>query len=438
MNLRFSLIYFFRLVLFSLIFYLPFQLALNLAPDIDLASGRLVILLVFGAWLFWGFYYKKKLVSFQEPVGTALLGLCFWAGISIFWAQNTEFALRKFLVWGSIFPLYFLVIGLFTSKRHFQRVISVVTWALLIIALIGIFQFVAQFLWGIEPLMVFWGKVLGPVIYGQAFSGALFQYPSWLVNIQGVTLLRVFSLLPDPHMLGFYLGLTIPLVAAGLAQKRPHLSPICYLLSVVVLILTFSRGAYLGYIFGMGSFLVLGYLLFSWPKRWFLVVSTLAVFLLFFLPQGPVGGRFYSSFDIEEGSVLGRVLMWHKATEVFLDNPLLGVGVGNFAVSVDPQASYRQPIYAHSLYLDLAAELGIVGLGTWLFLIGFSFFQLNRFRKKSSDNFLRLACLGLMASLVWFSVQALVETPIFSPRVLPMLMVILGLSTALPQLDTRN
>lgn len=48
--------------LFFLIAYLPWQVALNPAPGIDLASGRLIILIMFGAWVLKSLAQKKLII----------------------------------------------------------------------------------------------------------------------------------------------------------------------------------------------------------------------------------------------------------------------------------------------------------------------------------------------------------------------------------------
>lgn len=57
-----------------------------------------------------------------------------------------------------------------------------------------------------------------------------------------------------------------------------------------------------------------------------------------------------------DGSYVTRVKMMETAKEIFLEYPLFGIGMNNFAF-----ATYYQA-YAHSNYYELAACLGIVGL----------------------------------------------------------------------------
>ena len=70
-------------------------------------------------------------------------------------------------------------------------------------------------------------------------------------------------------------------------------------------------------------------------------------------------------------AVQPRLAEWHKAWLIFLQSPITGVGVGNYAwhsfnlhalpefVSVPSEVIFH---HAHNLFLEVAAELGIVGL----------------------------------------------------------------------------
>jgi O-antigen ligase len=68
----------------------------------------------------------------------------------------------------------------------------------------------------------------------------------------------------------------------------------------------------------------------------------------------------------------GRYDLWSKAWHAFGDHPLLGVGTGGFA-HINPVA-----IYPHNVFLEAAAEYGILGLFLVAGVIGFGFFSAGR------------------------------------------------------------
>ena len=80
-----------------------------------------------------------------------------------------------------------------------------------------------------------------------------------------------------------------------------------------------------------------------------------------------------------DGAIRGRTTEMLSALHVFLDYPLVGVGPGQFApFYFEPYGQQadikfrdiRRPRRAHTLYFELAAELGIIGLSFFLAIVG--------------------------------------------------------------------
>ena len=138
--------------------------------------------------------------------------------------------------------------------------------------------------------------------------------------------------------------------------------------------------------------------------------------------------RFLSSFDFNEGSNTERLKNWNQGYEMFANNSLFGVGIGNYSLEINPTIEYRSPVYAHNLYLDIGAEMGIFALIIWLLLISITIFQLYETNKNSDDEFFKIIAVGLIGSLIWFSVHSFFDTPIYSPTILAIFTVIISLS----------
>ena len=413
--------------LLILVAYLPFQIALNPGAGFDLASLRVFIILFFVIWLvrkIWisDISYLKNL----QAIGLFLFLIL--AGFSLIKAENVFWGLRKIIFFLSIFPLYFLVIGLVNNWLKIRKIILVLISSSILIALIGLIQFLAPFIFGLNKVYEFWTWQIIPIFSGLNFGALIMAYPSWLVNVNGHTILRAFSFFSDPHMLSFYLGLILPLAIAlslKISKKIP-LFIICCLL-FVVLLLTFTRGAYLSVIV---TFLVLAGLFWRYLRAkkiaWLLCLSL----LIFIIPNTPISDRFYSSFSLEEGSNIGRLEMWQQAGQVGWQHPWQGVGLGNYSLLVDSGLGYRNPITAHNLYLDIFSEMGILNLLVWLILILGAIWQLF-WQMRRSNLEQKYLYLGLIGSLVYFSIHSFFETAIYHPSILALLMIILGLSTIL-------
>ncbi|MCK5084310.1 MAG: O-antigen ligase family protein [Candidatus Pacebacteria bacterium] len=480
---------YFNQVLFLLIFYIPFQVALNISAGIDLASGRVLILYLFAVWIIRSLAEKRFVIRFNLQTLLICLFL-FIAVFSVSQAWDIERAFRKILVFLSIFPLYFIITSLKIKKKYLYRTLDALFMSGFVLSLIGVTQFLLQFFIGIDPIIRFWSKFVSPVFYGNTFGAEVVSNPSWLVNIGGATVLRAFSLFPDPHMFSFYLGLLIPIilgivlfekkdkdnhpelvsesvVGKGLASlqfpkqiirwigmfcgnKQRILkqvqndkctffnSKLLYLILFTMLLaelLTFSRGGYIGMIAGIGVTIILLWRYISFNKKVILglVAGTSILFIMF--SNQSIVNRFLSSFDFNEGSNTERIKNWNQGREVFSDNFFTGVGIGNYSIYLYPTVEYRTPIYAHNLYLDIGAEMGIFALLVWLALIGITIWQLFKTGKKSEDVFLRALSFGLVGSLVWFSAHSFFDTPIYSPTILATLMVVVSLSVIMIKMN---
>ncbi len=422
--------------LLLLIGYLPFQIAINPGYGFDLASLRLFIVVFFIIW----FFKKAKEGNFEigaylnnlQSIG--LLSFLILISLSLIGAANPFWGVRKIIYFLSVFPLYFIVINLVDEWYKIKKVIYFLLAGGGIFATAGLAQFLAQFFFSFEKIYNFWAINIISVFSGFNYGSMLLSYPSWLVEINGRVFSRAFSLFSDPHMLAFYLGLILPLAFSLLVHqwvaKHQHsfIFYSLYFLFFVVLLLTFTRGAYMAVI---AVFSVLIFLSWRYLNVRGLIFLLLLSLLVFIIPITPIADRFYSSFNTQEESNIGRLSMWQEAGKAGLENPLVGVGLGNYSLIIDSKLDYRNPITAHNLYLDLFSETGALSLLVWLVLILGTAWQLLRRIIKVNDSPKRAILIGLAGSLLYFFCHSFFETAVYNPSILAVFMVLLGLSTAL-------
>lgn len=409
----------YRLILI-LSLYLPFQIALSPIPGIDLASIRVFILILFFIWLAESLRQKK--IYLPKNLQTFfLLSFLFLSFFSMFFSRNYEWSIRKLLFLFSIFPTFFVFSALVNDTKKIKKIIKALVISGAAASIIGIIQFIFQFFIGEGQLVQIWSRYFTVPFLGKTFSKSVLEHPSWLVNISGSTYFRSISVFPDPHMFSLYLGILLPLSFFLWTSSKKKIWLIFSILIFISDILTFSRGAYLGLVAGV--LFIVFYLFFKkgGKYKWIPLASSIIILAVFIIPS-PVSSRLFASFDIQEGSNLGRLEMWKKAGEAIINNPLTGVGVGNFPVEIDPLAGYREPIYAHNTYLDIMADAGIISGLIW---IGIILISIKDFLKKSKDE---IIFLGTAASLIIFSAHSLVETGIYSPVVLALFLIIISFS----------
>ncbi len=409
-------------------FYLPFQIALNPSAGIDLASSRIFILALFFVWLAESLRRKMLRIG-GSKINFFILGFLFLSLLSVSIARNSDWSMRKLLFLFSIFPLYFVVADLVNTKEKMLKAVKCLVWGGFFVAILGIFQFAFQFVFGLDATYIFWAKYVSPLFLGANVTAAVLKNPSWLVSVSGKTLLRAIATFPDPHMLSFFLGMLVPFALGLFLKLKNKLYLVIFFTLLFADLLTFSRGGYLGLFAGAaGAFSLLWNALKNKHK---IKILGVAIFLCALtLISGPISERFFSSFNLKEGSNQGRIETWKKAGEIIINHPVIGVGIGNYPLEISATADYRDPIYAHSNYLDIAAETGLVNLFLWL---GFSGSLIFAFLAKSKDVLFSCAAL----SIIIFSAHSLVETSIYSPIILPIFLIIAGFGQ-LAQTDEKN
>ncbi|NTW26708.1 MAG: O-antigen ligase family protein [Candidatus Moranbacteria bacterium] len=397
---------------------LPFQFALNPAPGFDLAMIR-VLIPAFFLILIFSLFKNKRCPTVNKDYWLLIVFL-FLATLSLFFSHNLFWSLRKLLFLFSIFPIYFIASSLLNNQSRQRSAIMALVSGATALAIVAILQFLAQFVFGINPVYNFLAHSFAPFFLGNSFAQSVLAYPSWLVNVGGITYMRATAIFPDPHMLSYYFGMLLPwsIILWTTSKKYSHWFLISSVLLFVADICTFTRGGYLALI--AGALVILPLVSKSELKK-ILGAIVVTAFLFIITPSSPVTGRLTSSFDVKEGSNQGRLSNWQQALFIITQNPF-GVGIGMYSLAVNPDADYREPIYAHNLYLDIAAELGTPALIIFITLLTFS---LTLFWKAAKINPFFIAG---VASLTIFSIHSMVETPLYSVHILTIFLIILALS----------
>lgn len=113
----------------------------------------------------------------------------------------------------------------------------------------------------------------------------------------------------------------------------------------------------------------------------------------------------------ENYSVLERQAHWQAGLDMLRDEILLGVGFGNYADAYAQYAliNWPDPLgHAHNYYINLLAEVGVVGLATYLFFWTAVFWQTIRLLRYL-DWPDRGIAMGLLAAWVALAVHHLVD-----------------------------
>ena len=112
-------------------------------------------------------------------------------------------------------------------------------------------------------------------------------------------------------------------------------------------------------------------------------------------------------------AVKERTAYWFGGLQMFRDNPLTGVGLGNYGPNYDARY-YSAPflisqVHAHNYYIHIAAETGIFGLFAYLFLIGGLIRTGIDASRASMDGFPRAVAIGAVGVVVAVAVHNFFE-----------------------------
>ncbi|MBP9751796.1 MAG: O-antigen ligase family protein [Candidatus Moranbacteria bacterium] len=399
------------------LFTLPFQFALNLTPGIDLHTSRVFSILIFLSWLASGLARRKIIVP-SSRTAILLVSFIFVSACSFLWAEQEGVAIRRATFPISFLPIFFVFFAIIEEKKERSSDLLLRPFFLGagLAGIIGIIQTILPFFLGAGPVFHFWVSSVMPPFLGASFAAAVAEYPSLLVNIGGTTMLRASAFFPDPHIFAYFMGMAFP-IGVLLAFRADKLSEKYFLLTLSILVLfadllSFSRGAYLGLVFGAAYAFFFSD--FDAKKKAYVSIFLILSSVTVFFTGNPIGNRFLSAFSFEEGSNQGRIEMWMVSIGKIADQPMLGYGLGNYPLVVKPDAAFREPIYAHNLFLDIATETGIVGAALFFAALVSAFLILSKTHPI------------LTISLIIFTGHSLVETPLYSVHIFPILLLLLA------------
>jgi O-antigen ligase len=216
------------------------------------------------------------------------------------------------------------------------------------------------------------------------------------------------------NALAGYLELLLPVFISfyffyPLEKKLRRGLLVVLVLGAAALLVTYSRGGFLGMILGVVALLLLASRHFPKLSKHAFKISAvvgvqLVVLLALFSEKLTMRMQFFMQQSMEDDV---RVALIRDALEMIKHHPLFGIGLNNF-----PEAFTRYEITGmkfdinypvHNTWLLIAAEQGLFGLVAFLIFMYFIFRDASKGMRERS-SFHSAAAVGLAAGLVgWFA-----------------------------------
>ena len=208
----------------------------------------------------------------------------------------------------------------------------------------------------------------------------------------------------------------------------------------VCMILTFSRGAWLGLLFAGAVFFVL-----LDPR--FILLAPFALAGLVLVMPDTVISRFTSIGNMGDASTSYRVYIWLGVLAMLKKYWLCGIGPGQGAFDlVYPAYSYNSIVapHSHNLYLQIVCDAGICELLVFVMILFQYFRHLCAAMHRETERDSRLFQIAAVSSICGFLVQAMTDYSFYNYRVMFLFWAILGLGallagrTALPEREVAK
>ncbi len=313
---------------------------------------------------------------------------------SLLVAKETGASVNEILKWVELLGVFLFVTATVRRRGQVYAILTMLFAAATLEAAIGLFQFVSG---------------AGPSFF--AIGGFL----------------RAYGTFGQPNPFAGYLATVLPVALAvalmGRAAMPARLHRLAILACVVLaaaILTSLSRGTWMAITLGLGA------LLLAWETRTrrYVIPGALVLVMLGLLtalgllPEVLTDRirAIYDNFGVFDAryvdltplnfAVVERMAHWQAAWYMFLANPLLGVGIGNYASVYLDYALQRWPDplgHAHNYYLNTLAETGVIGLATLLWVLVTAYAFLFGALRHTRGQIERALLVGVLGSLVVFT-----------------------------------
>ncbi|MHC4394554.1 MAG: O-antigen ligase family protein [Planctomycetota bacterium] len=244
------------------------------------------------------------------------------------------------------------------------------------------------------------------------------------------------------HFAAIFLGVSIPLIGLKNYKRTSILAVSVFVIGAVALLLTRTRGAWIGFIAGLVLFLIIKQ---KWLSLASFMVGLALIISIFFVcfPNSGVGKEITSllrPLDRQTPRAAeSNLKRWHmcKASwRMFKKHPFLGIGpyqfrkeLPNYLPEQVKAQIFKNSFYdeAHNIYLDCLATMGAIGLLSLLFFL-FTVFRLLVLKYKiHKPGFEKNLVLGVLIAFTGFCVAGLFSQSFHDSEILLNLLFLLGL-----------
>lgn len=367
-----------------------------------------------------------------------LAGVCIWTFLSLVFHSFAEEDFKWKFDGMGVAVMLFLAVLLISSLFSFARGASLKVW--IMYAVFGGFYFVIvntvktkEQAYALLKIFAISGALVAlygvmQYVFGWATADTWIDEEMFESNVT-----RVYSTLANPNVLGEYLLLIIPITAVfALKEKPKHLSKWAYIgmfaVSVLCLVLTQSRGCWIGFILATMLFVTF------YEGKWWAFAPFLLLLAPMFLPESVIE-RFASVGNMKDSSTSYRVYIWLGTIGLIKKFGLGGIGMGEEAFGhVYPFFMYNAVVapHSHNTFLQMIVESGIGGLAVFVAVAVVFFMKMHTLHKTDErKSRVSTSALALSCGIAGFLVQSMFDYTFYNYRVTAVFFMVLAMGMAL-------
>ena len=381
-------------------------LAIPFMPDL---LALLYMIFMVGAYFF-KILFKNTNPLIEERIDIPIILYVFLIIIATITSIDRSGSFRDLAIHLSSIGFLIVIANNINTKKDFNILVNFLVFAATLLALYGLYQYKV----GVE------------------------MEDKWIdvANNPDVKT-RIYSVFGNPNIFAEYLIMTIPISVALFWNSKKLGKKLLYLLTSLILmlalVLTLSRGGWVGFAFGMFIFILLI------EKKLLLSIIPIALIGIYFLPQS-ILNRILTIGNLGDSSNNYRIRLWKITLDIIRDNWLVGVGFGYIPFKTTFEGYIRtMPAYhSHNTYLQTTAELGILGLIIFLSFIFILYKYSIKSLIKSEDKYIKTMAGGVLAGISALLAHGAVESVLYIPKIIITFWTLIALILALMKIELKH
>lgn len=347
------------------ILLLPIIISISGLTDILAKFYRPLLLLLLTILVFE--YLRNNWNNFHwSQVHSSILLLVLWIIFSLLYTQD-YLIMKRELNYLSRSIMTFFIISEYTIYSLKRKKIHLINIILITIILSSLLNF-------------------SILIYNFIKNPAIFSFQ------QNTTIMRTGGLFQDPNNAAMLMNTTFAISYSLLLKQKDILKKIfflcCMLFFALGITFTYSRGGIIG-------LLIFSFFIFFQQRKSKFSLTFLVIFSILFLIflYKPMMSRLSTISNIGSSrdiSIYLRSVLLKMSINTISKNPFFGIGFGDFPELTTHYFSHHLLYYegavAHSIWLHITVELGIIGLVFYLLIYVNFFKMINKALKKINES----------------------------------------------------